>query len=153
MAAVSTLLVVPTTYREACAYIARHHRHHEPPQGHIVSLAVADISGTVRGVATIGRPVARHYQDGWTAEVTRCCTDGARNAGSALYGAAWRTAKALGYRRLITYTQADESGTSLRAAGWRVLAERPARPGWDMPGRPRVDTHPTGVARTLWEAS
>lgn len=149
----TALTIVPTTYREACAYIARHHRHHEPPQGFVVGLAVADADGVVRGVATIGRPVSRHLHDGFTAEVTRCCTDGTRNACSALYGSAWRAARALGYRRPITYTQATEPGGSLRAAGWRVVAERPPHPGWDRPGRPRVDTHPTYVGRTLWEAS
>ncbi|SLB33401.1 XF1762 family protein [Mycobacteroides abscessus] len=71
---------------------------------------------------------------------------------SMLYGAAWRAAKAMGYRRLVTYTLASESGASLRAAGWRVVARRPPRKGWDMPGRPRVDTTRHSVQRTLWEA-
>ena len=31
----------------------------------------------------------------------------------------WRAAKALGYKRIITYTLASEPGTSLRAAGWK----------------------------------
>ncbi|MGN9796199.1 XF1762 family protein [Streptomyces sp. OZ13] len=50
-------------------------------------------------------------------EVTRTATDGTRNANSLLYGAAWRAAKALGYTRLITYTQASETGASLRGTG------------------------------------
>lgn len=82
-----------------------------------------------------------------------CPDGGPAVACSALYAAAWRAVKAMGYRRLITYTQDSETGASLRGAGWRVVAHRPPRKGWDMPGRPRVDTHPTGVARTLWEAS
>ncbi|GLI00644.1 XF1762 family protein [Phytohabitans aurantiacus] len=57
------------------------------------------------GVAIVGRPVARHLDDGLTLEVTRVATDGHRNACSLLYAAAWHAAKALGYRRLITYTQ------------------------------------------------
>ena len=77
----------------------------------------------------------------------------ARNANSMLYGAAWRAARALGWRRLITYTQAGESGSSLRGAGWRVVAERPARPGWDCPSRPRELRGTENIARTLWEAS
>ncbi len=59
--------------------------------------------------------------------------------------------EAMGYERLITYTQEGESGSSLRAAGFMVLAERPARGGWDMPSRPRADRGTSGVARTLWE--
>lgn len=148
-----SLTIIPITFAEACAFVQTHHRHHKPPVGHLFSVAVADDAGVVRGVAIVGRPVARLLQDGFTAEVTRSATDGCDHANSCLYGAAWRAVKAMGYRRLVTYTQAEESGTSLRAAGWRVVAERPARAGWDMPSRPRVDTHPTQVQRTLWEAS
>lgn len=142
---------MPIFFDEACAFVAQHHRHHAPPVGHLFSIAVADDNAAVRGVAIVGRPSARLLQDGYTAEVTRTATDGAENANSCLYGAAWRAARALGYRRLITYTQAGETGTSLRAAGWRVHAQRPPRKGWDGASRPRVDTHPTGIQRTLWE--
>lgn len=69
-----------------------------------------------------------------------------------LYAAAWDGAKGMGYQRLITYTQQGESGASLRAAGWRVVAERPARKGWDCPSRPRDDRGVDNVPRTLWEA-
>ncbi|WP_321576443.1 XF1762 family protein [Mycobacterium marinum] len=59
----------------------------------------------------------------------------------------------LGYRRLITYTLASESGASLRGSGWRVVAERSARPGWDTPGRQRLNRSTEhGIQRTLWEA-
>jgi hypothetical protein len=68
-----------------------------------------------------------------------------------LYGAVARAAFAKGYRRVVTYTQAGESGASLRAAGYRVIAERPARPGWSSPSRPRHDHGTDGIARTLWE--
>ena len=84
---------------------------------------------------------------------TRSCTL-APNANSMLYAAAWRAAKALGYQRLITYTLASESGSSLRAAGYRVVAERGPRRGWSVPSRPRLDLSTGhGVQRTLWEAT
>jgi hypothetical protein len=105
--------------------------------GHKFSQAVVDQSGTVRGVAIVGRPNARGYDDGWTLEVTRCCTDGCKDACSALYGAARRAAFALGYRRLITYTAKREGGASLRAAGFVVLGEVKGRE-WDCVSRPRV---------------
>ena len=35
-----------------------------------------------------------------------------------LYGAACRAAKALGYKRIITYTRESEPGTSLKASNW-----------------------------------
>jgi len=80
-------------------------------------------------------------------------TDGTPNACSMLYAACWRAAKALGYRRLVTYTQDGETGASLRAAGWHVIAARPPRPGWDRPSRPRHDLGTAHMPRTLWEAT
>ncbi|MFI1057721.1 XF1762 family protein [Streptomyces olivaceus] len=69
-----------------------------------------------------------------------------------LYGAAWRAAKALGYRRMVTYTQDGESGASLRGAGWRVIASRPPRAGWHTASRPRADHGNNHVPRLLWQA-
>lgn len=148
----SNLRVVPVTFAEAQTFVAALHRHHRPPPGHKFSLGVADTDQLV-GVAIVGRPVARHYDDGLTLEVNRTCTDGTDNVNSMLYGAAWRAAKALGYRRLITYTQAGESGASLRAAGWRIVAQRSPRVGWDTPARRRTPRGVDGVQRSLWEAS
>lgn len=144
------LSLQPITYGEACAFIGQHHRHHVPPQGWKFGMAVND-GATVRGVITVGRPVARHLDNGLTLEVTRCCTDGAKNAASMLYGAAWRAAKAMGYQRLITYTLASERGTSLEAAGWQAVYETPGRT-WNNPSCPRVDKHPLGQ-KTLWEVA
>lgn len=135
------LEITPVTLREARAFVDQHHRHHRSPQGGIFAVAVSDQAGSVRGVAIVGRPVARNASDGWTAEVTRVATDGTRNACSMLYGAAWRAAKAMGYRRIITYTLKDEPGTSLRAAGWTVIGETKGG-SWDRKTRPRIDTHP-----------
>lgn len=144
------LQIVPITLREAHAFVAEHHRHHKPAQGGLFALAVADIAG-VCGVAVVGRTVARALDDGFTCEVTRLATNGARNACSMLYGAAWRAARALGYRRIVTYTLSEEGGTSLRAAGWRVVAERAGGGSWSRHGRPRVDEHPTQV-KLRWES-
>jgi hypothetical protein len=146
------LHIVPVRFKDAREFVRTHHRHHTPSVGHKFSIGVAQGHELV-GVAIVGRPVARHYDDGHTLEVTRTCTDGTANANSMLYGAAWRAAKALGYDRLITYTQHEESGISLRAAGWRVVAERPARSGWDAPSRRRQLRGTENVARTLWEAA
>jgi hypothetical protein len=146
------LTIVPVDFADVRRFVELHHRHHPQPVGHKFSVAVAD-GDTIVGVASVGRPVARAYQDGWTLEVNRSCVVDAPNANSMLYGACWRAAKALGWRRLITYTQATESGSSLRAAGWRVVAERPARKGWDAPTRPRKLRGNENVPRTLWEAS
>lgn len=143
------LHLVPITALEAKEFIRRHHRHHPPSLAQ--TFALAAIHGNkIVGVATVGRPVSRHLDDGWTLEVNRTCTDGTRNANSFLYGAAWRAARALGYRRLITYTLQSESGVSLRAAGWTLLGERGGGT-WNRRARPRVDLHPL-QAKFLWEA-
>ncbi len=139
------LRTVPVTFAQARAFVAAWHRHHRPPVGHKFSIGVADEHDTLVGVAIVGRPVARLLDDGHTLEVRRLCTDGHRNACSALYAAAWQAARALGYRRLVTYTQAGEGGASLRAVGWRVVAARPPAPGWEpaqpAPRRPRRRPH------------
>ncbi|WP_239157978.1 XF1762 family protein [Streptomyces sp. SID13726] len=110
------LHLVPVRSRDAKDFVRAWHRHHPPPAGQIFAVGAADATGTLHAVAIIGRPVARHLDDDATLEVTRTASDGARNANSLLYGAAWRAAKALGHRRLITYAQDGESGASLRGA-------------------------------------
>jgi hypothetical protein len=87
-----------------------------------------------------------------TIEVCRVASDGHKNACSMLYAACSRASFALGYRRVITYTQAEEGGSSLRAAGWRVIASRPARVGWSVPSRPRDNGRYVPSNRQLWEA-
>jgi hypothetical protein len=143
------LSIVPCTLTDAGEFVLQHHRHHGPPQGGLFALAVAR-GDEVVGVAIVGRPVARMLQDGWTAEVTRVCVlSDQRNACSMLYGAAWRATRALGWRRLVTYTLPEESGASLRGAGWRCLGGAGGGT-WDCAERPRVDLHPT-QAKLRWE--
>ena len=125
---------------EANAFVREHHRHHPPVVGHLFSIGAA-LDGKIVGVVIVGRPVARLRDNGVTAEVTRLATDGTRNACSFLYGAAARAAFALGYKRIGTYILASEPGTSLTAAGWRLIGETPGR-SWSVPSRPRVDKHP-----------
>lgn len=87
--------------------------------------------GELVGVAVASHPLARMLdRDRFLLEITRTCTTGAKNANSMLYGAVARAAKALGYRRLITYTLAEESGASLRAAGWTLESVRAPTRSW-----------------------
>lgn len=144
------LAIVPCTLREANVFVRQHHRHHKPARGCRFVLALAR-DGQVCGVAIVGRPVSRRLDDGWTAEVTRCCTDGTRNACSKLYAACWRVAQGMGYRRLVTYTLPEEGGASLRAAGWRMYGEAGGG-SWSRADRPRVDEHPT-QRKFRWEAT
>jgi hypothetical protein len=144
------LRVTPITLAEARLFVDAHHRHHPAPQVGLFAAAAA--GDEVRAVVIVGRPVARALQDGYTAEVTRLCAlPDTANACSMLYAAAWRACRALGYRKLITYTLATEPGSSLKAAGWRLVGEVKGR-SWDTPGRPRVDKHPT-LDKFRWEAA
>jgi hypothetical protein len=149
------LTIIPVTWRRAKAFCAAVHRHHGEPRGHKFALGVVDGDGQLRGVAICGRPVARHLDDGLTVEVNRTATDGCQNANSALYGACWRVAAAMGYRRIITYTQEGETGASLRASGYRLVRELPARGSWAAASvalrHTRDPVGAGGVQRTLWE--
>ena len=132
--------VVRISLDEANSFVREYHRHHRRVVGHIFSIAAAD-NDRICCVAIIGRPVARMRDDGMTAEVTRLCTDGTKNACSFLYGASARAAFGLGFKRIGTYILANEPGTSLVASNWRFLGETAGR-GWSRSSRPRVDTHP-----------
>ncbi|MFI7639254.1 XF1762 family protein [Nonomuraea sp. NPDC049400] len=145
------LTIVPIALRTARAFIAWSHRHLLPPRGAKFAIGVSTEDGTLVGVVTAGRPVSRVFDDGRTIEITRLATDGTPNACSALLGAAWRAAKAMGYRRLIIYTRADEPGTSLHAAGLCRVADHAASSGRNTPSRPRASHCADGVAPVLWE--
>lgn len=134
------LEIVPMTLREANAYVEQNHRHHGPVAGHKYSIGLSDGEKIV-GVAIVGRPVSRHLDDGWTLEVNRLCTDGTKNACSMLYAAAWRAARAMGYKRLITYILESENGASLRAAGWKCVGQAGGL-RWTGERRPEVDLYP-----------
>lgn len=135
------LEIVPCELAEANEFVRQHHRHHQPVVGHKFSLAV-EKDGAVCGVAIVGRPVSRMLDDGWTLEVTRCATSGEKNACSALYAACWRVTRAMGYKRLITYVLLSETGTSVRAAGWKEIGKAGGG-SWSRGSRPRVDKHST----------
>jgi len=143
------LRIVPIDFREANEFVHQFHRHHQPVKaGYKFCVAVADDEKIV-GVAIVGQPVARSLMDGWTLEVRRTCTDGTKNANSMLYGACWRIARQMGYRKLITYTLLEESGTTMKAVGWKCIGEIRGH-SWNTPSRPRVDLHPT-QNKIRWE--
>ena len=142
------LEIVPVDFAEANTFVAEYHRHHKSMPGCKFSIGVSD-GDKIVGVAMIGRPVARLLDDGWTLEVNRVATDGTKNACSMLYSAAWRAARAMGYRKLITYILSTEPGVSLTAAGWKCLGSCGGGT-WNRRLRPRVDTHPL-QEKIKWE--
>ncbi|MBK4723920.1 XF1762 family protein [Pantoea agglomerans] len=150
------MIIIPVTFRRACEFVLALHRHNKPPRGHKFSIGL-EKNGALVGVAMAGRPIARHFDDGLTLEVNRTCTDGSRNANSMLYGAVRRTAWGMGYKRVITYTQCEESGASLRAAGFVLVKTLPARAGWAASSvKMKEQRDPVGnggVERVLWEVT
>ena len=149
------LIATPMTITKAKQYVNDFHRHNKAPQGALFAIGASD-GDQIVGVALIGRPVSRHLDDGFTAEVTRVCVidDAPKNTCSFLYGNAWRAAKAMGYTKIITYTLQSESGASLRGAGWKIIAKlAPSNPAaWQS--RPNRDRQPVvGQAKFRWQST
>lgn len=129
------LEIRPITLKDANTYVRELHRHNMPTTGHKFSIACYD-GDRLCGVAIAGHPIARRLDDGLTIEIMRVCTDGTYNACSILYGACCRIAKAMGYKRVVTYTLLSEPGTSLKASGFINDGEAGGL-SWSTPSRPR----------------
>lgn len=144
----ATVSLIPTTLRRANDFVAALHRHCGRTArngGRFAIQAVREDSKETVGVVIVGNPLSATFMDGVTAEVTRLCVSPAapRNTCSQLYGAAARCWKAMGGTRLITYTLVEESGASLRGAGWReVAACAPSGQRWIRKG---------GGSRRAWQ--
>lgn len=110
--------IAPITFKDASSYINKYHRHHRATVGCKFCISVVDDDGLIHGVAVCGRPVSRVLDNGLTLEINRVCTDGTHNACSMLYGACCRIAKAMGYKKVITYILQSENGSSLKASNF-----------------------------------
>ena len=148
------LLLIPISVREANLFVTNFHRHNKSVQGAKYSLG-ASYNDQLVGVAIIGRPVARKLDDGFTAEVTRVCVleNAPKNTNSFLYGRAWRVWQQMGGKRMVTYTLQEESGSSLKAVGWKILGETGGweeGKGWQT--RPGREWQPVvGQLKFRWE--
>jgi hypothetical protein len=107
----------PISLKVANNFVLANHRHNKPVAGHKFSIGLVDNNEKLVGVAICGRPVARMLDDGLTLEVLRVCTDGTKNANSMLYSRVKKIAQVMGYKKVLTYTLTEESGSSLRAVG------------------------------------
>jgi hypothetical protein len=144
---------VPMTLTEAKTFVTNFHRHNKAPQGGLFAVGASDGNCLV-GVAIVGRPVARHLDNGETVEVVRCCVvdDSPKGTCSFLYARCWQAAKALGWKKMVTYTLQSESGSSLRGAGWKVIAELKPNDPKMWQSRSGRDWQPvTGQAKFRWE--
>lgn len=150
------MILIPVTLAEANDFIASYHRHNGRTNRDSGKWAIGcgDESAGLVGVAIVGHPLSATLMDGFTAEVTRLCTrpEAPKNTCSMLYGACWRAWRAMGGRRLVTYTLQSESGASLRGAGFRVVAECHGG-SWNRPNIGRLrDWQPIyGQQKFRWE--
>ena len=126
----------PISQKKAFTFIKEHHRHFKSIQGDIFRIGLLK-DDTLIGVISVGRPVSRHLDNGYTCEVRRLCINGQhKNACSILYSSAARAAKALGYEKIITYILENENGVSVRASGWS-LSHTSKGQNWNRTNRPR----------------
>lgn len=110
------LTLRPCTVKRALPFVAQVHRRLPKVQGAMWATSVW-ASGEMVGVALVGHP-ARELMDDTLAVLRVAVIEGHRNGCSMLYGACSRAARALGAENLVTYTHEDETGISLKAAGW-----------------------------------
>jgi len=120
---VGRLHIAPCTLRKANNFVEMYHRHSIRTSRDGGKFAIAAVfESSVVGVAIVGNPLSATLMDGFTAEVLRVCVlpDAPRNCNSMLYGACRRIWFEMGGRKILTYTLTEESGESLRGAGWSM---------------------------------
>lgn len=138
----------PVFLKEANEYVKKYHRHSAPVVGCRFAIGLEE-SEQLIGVAICGRPIARLLDDGKTMEVLRVCTDGTKNANSFLYDKCRKIAVLMGYEKVITYTLASESGSSLKAL--RAVPKQASRPhGWDTKSRKRENKSIYYEQKVMW---
>lgn len=152
--------VRPITLRAANDFVAEYHRHNGRTARNGGKFAVAvEWGGESVGVAIVGNPLSATYMNkeayGYVAEVLRTCTNenAPKGAVSFLYGACTRVCRDMGFDRLISYTLTEESGASLRGAGWKNMATtKPVAPGWRKQDHiEREYQEVMGFAKYRWE--
>ena len=129
---------VDISFGQACRFVELHHRHVGRPAGWRFGAGLRNGPDLV-AVVMVGRPVARGFDPRAVVEVTRmCAADGPRswNACSQLLGWAAQESRRRGFARIVTYTREDESGASLKAAGWSVDGRVRGR-SWSCSSRTR----------------
>ena len=87
--------IVPLSVKEAQKFLKKHERHYKAPVEPICAIGVGDENNDLHGAAVLGR------RDAETAELAHIYCDGTSQAYSLLYGAVWRTLKALGYAKAV----------------------------------------------------
>jgi len=150
------LELCPVTLKEANLFVKNFHRHNKPVARNGGKFAIGATYGDeLVGVAIVGNPISATFMDGYTAEVLRACTrpDAPKNTNSFLYSACWRAWRAMGGKKIVTYTLQTESGASLKGAGWKIIASvKPTKPGWGKKDHIKRNWQPVqGQMKFRWE--
>lgn len=147
--------VRPVAIKDALWINKAWHRRQPKLQGAMWAVR-ALIDGEVVGTGIVGHPQARLSADGETLEVLRVAVrEGAVNACSAIYGAIAKAARGMGCAELLTFIHADESGHSLKAAGWIEVGQSDGGE-WSRCGRVRqlaIDNRPKRKWCPPWSRS
>lgn len=140
------LELAPITLRAAREFCTIHHSYAKAPVGALFAVATKHAE-IIRAVAIVGRPISSVLDNGSTAEVIRLISDGATfNASSFTLRNATKAAFALGYCRVVSYTDKTLQAAAFKAAGFNIAREHRVKP-WH--GREMLDI----VGRTVvrWE--
>ncbi|WP_193278000.1 XF1762 family protein [Vibrio navarrensis] len=120
-----SIFTQPITIKLANEFVKEHHRHHRPTTRNTGkwALSAIDLNGDVIGVLIAGNPVSATYMDGVTLEITRLCVKQSAPKGtcSFLISKCSKIWGVMGGERIITYTLDEESGASMRGAGWKKV--------------------------------
>lgn len=140
----------PITLKCANEFIAAHHRHNKPVQGHKYSLGIMQ-DGKLIGVAVAGRPVSRMLDNGKNLEILRVCVlEGYPNACSKLYARMKAIGQLFGYQKIFTYTLPREAQSSLKAIG-AVQTGTVSAHEWSREGRQRQSQPIFAEAKIRWQ--
>lgn len=139
----SDLRIVPITQKTARAWVDAVHRHLSAPRGDLYRTSLV-IDNELVAVGIAGRP-CRMLDDGLTVEITRLASIAAKdaNASSRLYSRLVRAGRSLGYKRFITYTLEEESGSSCIASSFH-FAGMTSGGEWSRPSRLRREAEQAG---------
>lgn len=139
----------PWTVKAAKPWVAAVHRRLPRVQGALWAVSVRR-GVEVVGCALVGNAARVWMEDGVLAVLRVAVLEGNPNACSMLYGSCSRAARAMGADDLVTYTELDEPGTTLRASGW-IDGGLTSGGEWGRPSRARA-TAVSAARKRRWFA-
>jgi len=149
------MLIGPYPVKYAHEWNAETHRRLKKLTGAMWCIGLWD-GPTMRGLAVVGRPCRMLDAPARTRipvlEVIRVAVvEGTKNGCSTLYGACSRAGRDMGLDGMLTYIHDDETGVSLRAAGW-VHDVTTDGGEWDRPSRQRQLVTDNKPKKRWWAA-